>query len=207
MAEIPLTKTPASAETMGEKFLESVRTLSRQGLSLLIAHWAGETGWGDSMYGNNVGNEKSSGKSGNWHFLSCDENIPLATAQKLQAADPERVHIRTAITEGMSPKAYVNVWFDAPHPYTRFTDYADLDTGVAKYLSLIQRKYPEAWAVVTSGGTPEAFGTALKKRGYFTASLKIYLDLLKGTLAMVKDRAPKALAMTERIATESAPLS
>lgn len=207
MAEIPLAKTPASAEQMGEKFLESVRTLTRQGLSLLIAHWAGETGWGNSMYGFNVGNEKSNGKSGNWHFLSCDENLPLATAQKLQAADPERVHIRTAITEGMSPDAWVNVWFDAPHPYTRFADYPDLDTGVAKYLSMLQRRFPEAWAVLTSGGSAEDYARALKKRGYYTASVNRYIELLRGTLAMVADRAPKALAMTERIATESAPLS
>lgn len=198
--------TPHTANEIGLAFLRCVRTLSRAGLSLLIAHWAGETGWGKGMHNENVGNKKSSGKSGDWTFFGCDENLKLATAERLKAGPQgELVTIRRTWTDSAGVK-WANVWFDAPHPYSRFAAFDSLDAGVADYIAMMQRTFPLGWDVVMRGGTPEEFSAALRAEHYYTASVAAYTKLMKGTLAMVESRAGEALAMVERVKTESFPL-
>lgn len=203
----PAVITPHSANDIGLAFLRAVRTLTRSGLSLLIAHWAGETGWGKGMHNENVGNKKSSGKSGDWTFFGCDENLTLATAERLRAGEQgELVTVRSTWTD-KDGVAWANVWFDAPHPYSRFAAFDSLDAGVADYIGMMKRTFPKGWAVVLRGGTPEEFAKALRDEHYYTASVASYTRLMKGVLAMVPSRAAEALAMVERVATESVPLS
>jgi hypothetical protein len=199
--------TPHTTNEMGLAFLRVVRTLKRQSLRLLLAHWAGETGWGKGMHNENPGNKKSSGKAGDWTFFGCDENLTLARAEKLKAgALGNLVSIRKTWVDSGGVQ-WANVWFDAPHPYSRFESFDSLDAGVSDYVSMMKRRFPKSWQVVLAGGTPEAFSSTLRSEGYYTASVTAYTRLMKGVLAMVDSRGAEALAMVERVKTESVPLS
>jgi len=189
MAELPDKKTPVSAEAMGQAFLAEVPGLGRQGLRLLLAHWAGETGWGKSMHGFNVGNAKSAGTSGNWMFYKCGEKVSLSTAREWEKSG------LVTIDKIVGDRATVTVY--PKHPACRFAAYPDLASGVHAYLTLLQDGYPQAWDVAIRGGSAEEFARALNanpKRIYYTASVESYVALMDGVIKSVEKAAPVVLA-------------
>jgi flagellum-specific peptidoglycan hydrolase FlgJ len=62
------------------------------------------------------------------------------------------------------------VWFDPPHPYTRFRAFRTLAEGAVDHLAFLRglTRYKIAWQWVMAGD-PHAFVQALKAAGYFTA--------------------------------------
>lgn len=191
MAEVTDKKTPVSAEAMGKAFLAEVPGLGRQGLRLLLAHWASETGWGKAMHGFNVGNAKSGGTSGNWMFYKCGETVSLATAKEWEKSG--LVTIDSINSAGTHAKVTVY----PKHPACRFAAYPDLASGVHAYLTLLQEGYPQAWNVAIRGGTAEEFARALNanpKRIYYTASVESYVALMDGVIKSVEKAAPVVLA-------------
>lgn len=191
MAEVADNKTPVSAEVMGQAFLSEVPGLGRQGLRLLLAHWASETGWGKSMHGFNVGNAKSSGTSGNWMFYKCGETVKLSTAREWEKSG------LVTIDAINSAGTHATVTVYPKHPACRFAAYPDLASGVHAYLTLLQEGYPQAWDVAIRGGSAEEFARALNanpKRIYYTASVESYVALMDGVIKSVERAAPIVLA-------------
>ena len=204
MAEVTAKKTPVSAETIGQAFLVEVPGLGRQGLRLLLAHWASETGWGKSMMNHNVGNAKSSGTSGDWTFYKCGETVTLAKAREWEKTGLVTIDsINTAGTH-----ATVTVY--PKHPACRFAAYPDLSSGVRAYLSLLQNGYPQAWDVAIRGGSVEEFARSLNanpKRIYYTASVAAYVKLMDGVIKSVNAAAPVVLASVAEESSYPDPLA
>jgi hypothetical protein len=204
MAEVTAKKTPVSAEIMGQAFLAEVPGLGRQGLSLLLAHWAGETGWGASMMNHNVGNAKSSGTSGSWTFYKCGETVKLSTAREWEKTGLVTIDSINAAGTHATVSVYPK------HPACRFAAYPDLASGVRAYLSLLQNGYPQAWDVAIRGGSAEDFARALNanpKRIYYTASVESYVRLMDGVIKLVEQRAPVVLASVAEESSYSDPLA
>jgi hypothetical protein len=192
MAEVTNSLTPVSAETIGQAFLAVLPGLGRQGLRLLLAHWASETGWGKSMHNWSVGNSKSAGKSGDWVFYKCGENVSLATAREWVKSG------LVTIDSINGDHATVTVY--PKHPACRFAAYPDLESGVRAYLNLLQTGYPQAFDVAILGGTAEEYARALNanpKRIYYTASVAAYVKLMTGVIASVERAAPVVLASVQ----------
>jgi hypothetical protein len=204
MAEVTAKKTPVSAETIGQAFLAEVPGLGRQGLRLLLAHWASETGWGKSMMNHNVGNSKSSGTSGDWTFYKCGETVLLSTAREWEKTG--LVTIDSINAAG----TYATVTVYPKHQACRFAAYPDLASGVRSYLSLLQNGYPQAWNVAIRGGSAEEFARALNanpKRIYYTASVASYVKLMDGVIKSVEAAAPAVLASVAEESSYSGPLA
>lgn len=202
MAEVADLKTPVSAETLGRAFLDEVPGLGRQGLRLLLAHWASETGWGEEMHNWNVGNAKSSGKSGDHTFFKCGETVSLATAREWEKTGLVTIDSINAA----GTKATVTVY--PKHPACRFAAYPDLASGVKAYLNLLIEGYRQAWDVAILGGTSEEFARALNanpKRIYYTASVPSYVALMDGVIKSVEKAAPVVLASVEEESSYDTP--
>jgi flagellum-specific peptidoglycan hydrolase FlgJ len=207
MAELQSVLTPISANEFGYAVLRAIRNLNQDQLALLIAHWAGETGWGKSMHCWNPGNAKGVSPEGNWCFFGCDENIKLSTAQRLKA-DATNGHLVTIRKNWTDKKGveWANVWFDAPHPWSKFQAFHTLDEGVTAYLNMLKTKFNKAWDVLMGSADPETYARALKEQGYYTAGVDAYVKLLNGVIASVRVKAADALSMVEKIKEESVPL-
>ncbi len=119
------------------------------GLLVLGAHWHLETGGGQSMWNFNLGNAKSiPGDGRSWTFYRCNE-----------------------IIDGKE------VWFDPPHPQTRFRAFESLVDGALDYVALLYKRFTKAWATL-AGGDPEAFAHELKAQRYYTASEALYVRVI-----------------------------
>lgn len=132
-------------------------------LSLLLAQWALETGRGKSCHSWNLGNAKSTGTDGrSWTYFGCDEVIGQAQARGLVAASP-LAHITKTFSDGTA-----RVWFDAPHPWSRFRAFETLREGATDYLGMLSMRFKSAWPYVVSGD-PSSFVHECRRLGYFTA--------------------------------------
>lgn len=69
------------------------------------------------------------------------------------------------------------VWFDPPHPQTRFRAYDSLDDGVSDYLATLRKRFDRAWAEVEAGD-PADFAHVLHEQHYYTASEPLYTRAL-----------------------------
>lgn len=207
MPQVEAVRTTFSPDELGEQILRSVRSLPRQGLRLLIAHWAGETGWGRDCWNFNIGNKKATSAQQSYVALNCDENLPRADVLRMHAADPDHVQITLDANGNIPDSATLHAVFLPPHRVTWFRAFDSFAAGVSDYLGMLQRNFPEAWQVVLDGGSAEEYAKWLKQRRYYTASLSRYTRLLNDQLALVDERAPQALAMVEEIARSSVPLS
>lgn len=67
---------------------------------------------------------------------------------------------------------------DAKRVKSSFKQYADADASATDMVSLLQRKYPDAWEALKVGDV-DAYVAALKDGGYFTASEDSYLAGVK----------------------------
>src|SRR4051812_47046500 len=65
------------------------------------------------------------------------------------------------------------VWYDPPHPATRFRAYGSLAEGMVDFLAFLRKRYAFAWQHVVDGD-PAAFCKALKAAHYFTDDEEVY---------------------------------
>lgn len=151
---------------------------TKEQICILIAQWALETGWGKFMWNYNIGNAKSVNSDGrDYTFFTCNEILPIATAQKMLAASPGLVEIRS--TTGTT----ANTYFHPEHPACRFRAFTTLALGAADYLDLLVNRFSDdnqeknAWHWVTVGD-PSAFCHALKLKGYYTADEGQYTNIV-----------------------------
>jgi hypothetical protein len=191
MSRVDAIRTPVSSNEIGLEFLAHYPIASRSSLRMFLAHWALETGWGASMMNFNVGNGHSLGLSGDWCFFTCSElksradvTRAMAESDLVQLADPNN-------DDGTSSPVLVVVYPE--HPWSRFSAYASLSEGVAAYVAMMQRNFPESWRALLAGDSSR-FVEVLKSEGYFTASVKSYRESYDGVLASVDKRAAVALA-------------
>lgn len=146
---------------------------TRDGVLLLVAHWALETGWGKSMHCYNLGNIKSrEGDGRDFCFFACGEEVSLAQAEKWVKEAPGLVEIKRRYADG-NGSARASVWVKPDHPACRFRAYETLDEGAVDYLLLLRRRFSKAWPFVLAGD-PVGFVHAIKQQGYFTASEATY---------------------------------
>lgn len=155
---------------------------TKASIALLVAQWALETGWGNSMHCYNVGNIKSSQNDGRcWTFFPCGEELPESTAVRMRDASPSLVVIRKlySVQVNGQPVSMASVYFRPKHPVTRFRAYRTLRAGVIDYLSLIRNRFKAAWPAVLRAN-PAEFARALKRAGYYTADENDYAKGLVG---------------------------
>ena len=129
--------------------------LTEQGLNILYAHVALETGNLSSVMNYNLGNAKATPKASNnnkWTGYPCGENL-----------------------NGKSYK------FTAKHPICYFLAFDTLEDGVAFYLRMMGNNFRSA-LIEAANGDVEAFNTELKESGYYTANSNLYLKGLKDRL-------------------------
>jgi len=199
MARVDATPTPVTADEIGLEFLRQVPGLSRTSLRMLLAHWASETRWGQSMIRFNVGNKKSAGTSGDWCFFSCTEVVPRATAERLIDSDPGHVTFEHA-EDAENGKANVEIRIEPEHPWSRFAAFPSLAAGVADYLAMMKRTFPSSWDALLSGDE-QSYAETLKSEHYYTASVEDYQRLFLGVLASVDRHAPAAIAAAPEVAS------
>jgi hypothetical protein len=124
-------------------------TPKRESILVLLAQFTLETGGGRACHAWNLGNAKSiPGDGRSWTFFRCSEII-----------------------------GGKEVFFDPPHPQTRFRAFETLDDGAYDYLELLHRRFAAAWPAVEAGD-PAAFGHALAAQHYFTANEASYTRVL-----------------------------
>lgn len=129
--------------------------LTEQGLNILYAHVALETGNLSSVMNYNLGNAKATPEASNnnkWTGYPCGENL-----------------------NGKSYK------FTAKHPICYFLAFDTLEDGVAFYLRMMGNNFRSA-LIEAANGDVEAFNTELKESGYYTANSNLYLKGLKDRL-------------------------
>jgi hypothetical protein len=119
-------------------------------LAVLWAQFALECGRGKRCYNWNIGNIKRlknrPGAERSWTMYRCSEIIGGR-----------------------------EIFFDPPHPQTMFCAYQSLDEAVTEHLSFLSGpRYSRALKAALSGN-PEQYVLELKKAGYFTASVNLYL--------------------------------
>lgn len=122
-------------------------TPSRDSLALLTAQSALETGRWKSIHCFNLGNVKASDTyEGYYTTFRCSEVIDGKT-----------------------------VYFDPPHPQTRFRAFTNLEAGARDHLEFLAKRarYSSAWKELLRGD-PETYVHAVKLAGYFTANEASY---------------------------------
>jgi hypothetical protein len=121
---------------------------ARATVLLLLAQSAHETGkWKKGLHCWNIGNIKSrEGDGRDWTMFRCREVIGGKT-----------------------------VWFDPPHPATRFRAFRTLAEGAIDHLAFLRgsKRYADAWKAVERGA-PTAFAQTLKAGGYYTDPVEVY---------------------------------
>jgi len=159
-----------------------------ESVALLTAQWALETGWGKSMHNNNFGNIKSSASDGlDYCYFACGEEVPYATAVKLQTKSPDLIDIRRVYGEGARQKA--SIWVKPEHSWCRFRAYKTLREGACDYLSLLFRRFNNAWPAVRKGD-PAQFSHLIRQQGYYTADEAQYTKTLIGVYSKVVKQVP-----------------
>lgn len=158
---------------------------TRRTLCVLLSQSALETRRWLSMWGNNLGNVKSTMRVEPFYFKDCTELLRPADAKAHLVAPvigrdgKPSVRFVRKNKEGQVSASGVSLetWtlsFHAPHPACAFRWFETLDEGVEFYLTFLEKKYAPAWEHVIAGD-PAAFVKALKARGYFTADLEEYM--------------------------------
>jgi flagellum-specific peptidoglycan hydrolase FlgJ len=164
--ELPNKITPAALPDVAAALSKAWAALldetpSQESILVLLAQWTLETGGGHAMHCFNLGNAKSvPGDGRSWCFFRCNEII--------------------------GGKA---VWFDPPHPQTRFRAFGSLEEGAADYLELLHRRFASAWPAVVAGD-PAAFGHDLKAAHYYTADEHAYTALLVRLMGRLRAAIP-----------------
>lgn len=148
-----------------EQFLSAVKIvwpkllpeieLTEQGLNILYAHVALETGNLSSVMNYNLGNAKATPAASNnnkWTGYPCGE-----------------------ILDGKSYK------FTAKHPICYFLAFDTLEDGIVYYLKMMGDNFRSA-LIEAANGNVEGFNAELKESGYYTADPNLYLKGLRDRL-------------------------
>lgn len=120
----------------------------RQAIVLLMAQSAHETGEWKYVHNFNIGNVKAvQGDGYDWTMFRCREK----------------------------DKDGKDVFFDPPHPATRFRAFRTLAEGAIDHLAFLygRARYATAWAELKSGD-PWKFASALRAAGYYTDPVEVY---------------------------------
>ena len=145
--------TPIRAEDLARSLRAGWRALfketpERDTVLILLAQSAYETGRWKFCHCWNLGNVKSTGHDGHdFTYFRCNEVIDGKV-----------------------------IWFNPPHPQTRFRAFSSLTEGAIDHLQFLRNgRYAKAVAYALAGD-PSGFCTALKAANYFTADLPAYLN-------------------------------
>lgn len=153
--------------------------MSSEGVLLLLAHTAFETGRFQSCHCFNLGNAKASDKwAGDHTFFSCGEEVKLSVATAEQAKFPTLITFKDSPYQRKEPSGQL-VWYQSvkvfpEHPWCRFRAFKSLQEGARDHLSLLQwSRYAKAWEAVAPGDT-KAFARELYAAGYYNGSPDTY---------------------------------
>jgi hypothetical protein len=150
----------------------------KESLCVLGGQFALETGWGKSMWCQNLGNIKSvEGDGHDYCFFGCGEELPLSVAQHA-VHDSPLVTVKRTYAVGSTQMA--SVWINPKHPWCRFRAFNTLLEGAVDYVKLLNKRFQKAWPAVIAGD-PDQFAHYLKVQHYFTADEGQYTATLKST--------------------------
>lgn len=138
----------------------------KESICILGSQWCLETGNGKSMHCWNLGNVKSSeGDGHDFTFFGCGEELSLSVAKLAAQASP-LVTIKRVYLMGSTQMA--SVWIDPKHPWCRFRAFQSISEGAIDYISLLSKRFKQAWPAVLSGD-PALFSHYLHQEHYYTA--------------------------------------
>lgn len=156
MKELPAKKTPLTEKEAAIALNNAWKDIfgeypKRATLGLLWAQCALETGRWRHMWGYNFGNVKANNRyNGYCQYYRCSELLKVNGRLK-------------------------EVWFEPKHHQTRFRAYRNAVDGAKDYVRfLLKNRYKESLHELIEGNV-ENYTRMLKKNGYFTASLNLYL--------------------------------
>jgi hypothetical protein len=149
---LPHTITPVDPAELARALLTAWRDLfgqppTRAAILTLMAQSAHETGHWRAVHNFNIGNVKSrEGDGRDYTNFRCRE--------RENGAD---------------------VWYDPPHPATRFRAFRTLREGVADHLAFLKgsKRYGKAWEALEHG-RPYEFAAQLRAGGYYTDPVEVY---------------------------------
>jgi len=186
MAEqnVPVTRTVVSMRDYARAVLRGWHTVGqglpkKQSIAVLWAQYMIETG-GAACWNWNIGNVKHvPGDGYDYHMLKGTwEGVDKAVADALIAKGLAALDTNPSHVKAVAPR--VCVVFQPPHPATWFRAYPNLDAAMLSHLTLLAKKrYASAWPHVLDGDY-RAFATALRARGYFTATAEAYAKGMSG---------------------------
>ena len=158
MAEhLPNVITPITAAELASALVAAWRSLfavmpARGSILVLMAQSAHETGkWKKGLHCFNIGNVKS-------------------------RVDDGRDWTMFRVRERENGK---DVYYDPPHPATRFRAFRTLAEGAIDHLGFLRgsKRYADAWGEIENGA-PHGFAEALKAGGYYTDPVEVYARAL-----------------------------
>lgn len=169
----PPTKTPATPEQAFASFRRAVPTLGADGLCVLVAHWALETGSGTRMCAWNIGGAKATvGGAHDWTFLTTHE-VEAGVSVKYSAPPLDmQPNITAESLRAVADKALVR-----RIRTTCFRAYESFDVAVADHVALIRKRFAPAWPHVVAGN-PQMYGLTLGALRYYTAPRDQYAAAL-----------------------------
>jgi hypothetical protein len=167
--------------------------LNPEATAMLWAQHQVETG-GANCWNWNVGNvKKRDGDGHDWMYLNgVWECVPKMQADHLIQTGQARLSTTSWHKCG---EGHVAVVFDPPSPVCRFRAFDSLERALYEHLLLLLNRYNDAVTQALAGDVA-AFARALKRNGYFTASVDAYAASLEKyfshALAALKGPPPEA---------------
>ena len=134
---------------------------TRESLTVLIGHWALETGWGHFCHAHNLGNAK--------YTRGCGHDYTLFPCSEVLGG--------------------IEVHFTPPDPQCRFLAFDTLDDGAHYYLTHLRAEFRCAWPAVLAGD-PAQFAHLLKAARYYTADEGRYTRALVDCCDQVAKQLP-----------------
>lgn len=200
--KVEAVRTPATKEQVSRALVVAWWSLlqeppTREAVMLMTAQSAFECGFWKSLWCNNIGNAKSTQKSGLWYFIQCSELLDPARAESLHTADPGRVSLGLLVNvakPGDPPKMRRSVTFKPDHPACCFRAHATLEDGVRDHVRMMFDNFESAIAPIKAGDISAAV-VALSGR-YFTDNPahyeSVWRDCLRQLGALEIDLSPPA---------------
>lgn len=174
------------------------RELAKRGIdndtstALALAQLDVETAGFVRMWNFNPGNVKNTTMQGDFTCIRLNERIDgkivwFAPEGQLSGKGGEVVGQRWKVPPG--------------HPQTRIRAFDSAEEGIAHWASLLERRYPAAWAALQEGDLVE-FNHGLKLGGYYTAKEAEYLPALRSRVANWTPYASPQGTAPERVARQ-----
>lgn len=182
--EVPPVRTAITVQVYTEAVVRSWHLVGsgvppRGAVGVLWAQFCVETG-GVHCWNWNLGNvKKVDGDGHDYHCLqNVWEGVSPAEAQRLISRGEARPDPSSSHAKAVGPNQ-VSVLFNPPHPQTRFRAFENLTAAMEDHLVFLAKsKFSVAWPAVLSGDCLQ-FASAIKKKGYFTASAPEYAKAME----------------------------